>query len=156
MTNLLQPQDSVAKSEINTLIVRRFLDEVVNAGNAALIDELMTPDYEFHGGSLGDYQGLDAYKAFLAANGNGAFMNMHLEVIRIFARGDEVFVRFTNSGTHAGAFMGMPASGKHALWNGTVLFRLENGKIAEATYIEDILHLLLQLAVKELPDALRK
>ncbi|MFM9927588.1 ester cyclase [Variovorax sp. H27-G14] len=140
-------------SETHTAIARRFFDEVVNGGNSALIDELLTPGYVFHGGSLGDYIGLDAYKAFLAANGPGAFTGIHLAISRIIPQGDEVFVLFTNSGIHTGEFMGMPATGKHALWSGTVLFRFEGAQIAEATYVEDILHLFLQLGIKTLPGA---
>lgn len=41
--------------ETNSITIRRFLDEVVNGGDSAPINELMTPGYTMHGGSLGDY-----------------------------------------------------------------------------------------------------
>ena len=142
----------MSTTETNTAVVQRFLADVVNGGQTEPIDELFTTDYVMHGGSLGDYAGLDAYKEFLAANGAGAFTNMHLEITQIIASGDEVFVLFTNSGENTGDFMGMPATGKKAKWNGTVLYRLEDGKIAESTYVEDIFHLLLQLGITQIPS----
>ena len=74
MTDITSTSTSVTAA--NTKTVERFLDEVVNGGQTAPIDELMTPDYVMHGGSLGDYNGLQAYKDFLAANGAGAFSGM--------------------------------------------------------------------------------
>jgi predicted ester cyclase len=142
----------MSTTETNTTTVRRFLDEVVNGGQTAPIDELMTADYVMHGGSLGEYVGLQAYKDFLAANGAGAFSGMHLEITKLIAQDDEVFVLFTNSGTNTGAFMGMEPTGKSAKWNGTVLYRLVDGKIAESTYVEDIFHLLLQLGITQIPS----
>lgn len=140
-------------ADTNVATVRRFLDEVVNGGNAALLDEVFTTGYTLHGGSLGDYHGLEAYKAFLAANAQGAFTGMHLEVTEILADGDQVFVLFTNSGTNTGAFMGMEPTGKYAKWSGTSLYRFEGDKIAESTYVEDILNMLLQLGITQLPSA---
>lgn len=143
---------STSVTAANTKTVERFLDEVVNGGQTAPIDELMTPDYVMHGGSLGDYNGLQAYKDFLAANGAGAFSGMHLEITELIAHDDQVFVLFTNSGTNTGPFMGMKATGRSAKWNGTVLYRLEDGRIAESTYVEDIFHLLLQLGITQIPS----
>lgn len=143
--------DRSSTEQANAAIVHRFLQEVVNDGRTEPIDELMSPDYAMHGGSLGDYIGLPAYKQFLAANGAGAFTDMHLEVTQTLAEDDHVYVLFTNSGTNTGDFMGMAPTGKYAKWNGTALYRIADGKIAESTYVEDILHLLLQLGITQLP-----
>ncbi|MFF2522968.1 ester cyclase [Streptomyces liangshanensis] len=143
----------MSKTETNTAVVRRFYDEVVNGGDVTPVDELMTPDYTMHGGSLGEIVGLPAFKAFFAANGQGAFTGMRLEVRRIIAQDDEVFVLFTNSGTNTGPFMDLPPTGRHAQWNGTALYRFEDGRIAESTYVEDLFDLLLQLGVTRLPAA---
>lgn len=146
------PERSSAEQD-NAALVHRFLQEVVNEGRAESIDDLMSADYVMHGGSLGDYVGLPAYKQFLAANGAGAFTDMHLEVTQTLTEGDHVYVLFTNSGTNTGEFMGMAATGRYAKWNGTALYRIENDRIAESTYVEDIFHLLLQLGITHIPTA---
>ncbi|WAP58217.1 ester cyclase [Streptomyces sp. S465] len=142
-----------ASTEANIAVVRRFVDEVVNGGNLDTIDELWADDMIWRGGSLGEYHGIDAYKNFMAANAAGAFTGMRLDVIQAVAQGDTVVLLFTNSGTHTGAFMGTAPTGKHAQWLGTGVYRIKNHKIAEATFTEDILGLLLQLGITTLPSA---
>ncbi|WP_405782072.1 hypothetical protein [Streptomyces sp. NBC_00859] len=40
-----------------------------------------------------------------------------------------------------------------AKWNGTALYRFEDGRIAESTYVEDLLDLQLRLGITEIPAA---
>ena len=135
----------------NVAIVRRFLDEVVNGGRLDLIDELWTTDMVWQGGSLGEIHGIEAYKQFMAANTAGAFANMHLHIHEIIASGDKVVVRFTNSGTQIGTFLGIPATGKSATWLGIGIYTVRDGKIADAWFAEDILNMLLQFGASALP-----
>jgi acetyl esterase len=132
-------------------VVRRFIDEVINGGNHALIDELWTPDMTWHGGSMGEFPGLSEWKASMTAGGISAFSGMHLDVKEIITSGDQVVVRFTNSGTHTGPFMGVPATGKHGEWLGIAIYTVRSGKIVEAWFGEDILGMLLQLGAITLP-----
>ncbi|MFF3438274.1 ester cyclase [Streptosporangium sp. NPDC002721] len=137
----------MSTTDENVTTTHRYFDEVVNGGKIELLDDLMTPDYVMHGGSLGEHVGLEAYKAFFAAAANGgAFTGMHVEVLRVLAEEDVVFVHFTNSGTNSGEFMGRPATNTFAKWNGTALFRFtEDGRITESTYVEDVLDMINQL-----------
>lgn len=131
--------------------VRRFLDKVVNGGDLDAIDELWADDLRWHGGSMGEVHGLAAYKQHMAANAAGAFTGMHLQEQEILAAGDKVIVRFTNSGTQTGPFMGAPPTGKHAKWLGIGIYTVTDGKISEAWFGEDILGMLLQLDLITLP-----
>lgn len=131
-------------------VVRRFIDEVVNGGNLDALDELWAPDMEWHGGSLGDIEGLTAYKEFAAANASAAFAGMHLEVREVIASGDKVVIRFTNSGTQVGPFMGVPASGVRAEWLGIGIYTVRSGKIVTGWFGEDILGMMLQLGAVKL------
>jgi predicted ester cyclase len=137
----------------NISLVRRFLDKVVNGGRVELVNEIMAPGYVMRGGSLGTYEGRDAYTAFLKANAGGAFSEMKLDVLALVADADKVFVLFTNSGRNTGSFMGMPATGKAATWRGSALFRVEAGRIIESDYAEDLLMMFGQLGVTKLPEA---
>ena len=46
----------------NKAIVRRFLEESINERNLAVLDELVAPDFVWHGGSLGEVHGLETFK----------------------------------------------------------------------------------------------
>ena len=132
-------------------VVRRFLDEVVNGGHLEAIGELWAEDLAWHGGSLGDVRGLAAFKAHMAASASGAFTGLHLTVSEIIAAGNKVVVRFTNSGTRTGPFLGAPPTGRHAEWLGTGIYTVTDGKISEGWFGEDILGMLLQLGAVHLP-----
>lgn len=134
-------------------VVRRFIDQVVNRANFAALDDIWATNLVWHGGSMGDIHGLDAFKQHMTANAGNAFTNMHLHIDDIVATGDKVVLRFTNSGTQSGPFMGTPASGKHAAWLGIGIYTVVDGKIAEAWFGEDILGMMLQLGVIQLPAA---
>ena len=131
-------------------IVRRYLDEVVNGASLETLDQLWAVDGQWHGGSLGDKDGLQAMLD-TANDGAGAFSGMHLSVDDIVACGDKVVVRFTNSGVQTGPFLGLPATGRHASWLGIGIYTVTDAKIGEAWFGEDILGMLLQLGVVTLP-----
>ncbi|WP_327304864.1 ester cyclase [Streptomyces sp. NBC_01298] len=134
-------------------LVQGFFDEVVNGGDLSALERYWTEDMVWRGGSLGEYHGLADYKKFAEANAGGAFTGMHLEPQRFLVDGDTVVALFTNSGTHTGPFMGMPATDKAAKWNGVGIYRIHEGKIAEGTFVEDILAMLLQLGITSLPTS---
>jgi predicted ester cyclase len=100
---------------------------------------------------MGDIHGLDAFRDYLTANAAGAFTGMHLRVDDLISAGDTVVVRFVNSGTQTGPFMGAPATGRPAEWLGIGIYRITAGKISEAWFGEDILGMLLQLEAITLP-----
>jgi acetyl esterase len=135
----------------NIAVVRRFIDGAINGGDLATIDQTWADDMTWHGGSMGTIEGKDAYKAFAAANAAGAWDHMHLDIHEIVAHDDKVVVRFTNSGTNVGPFMGNPATGKRAEWLGIGIYTVRDGRITEAWFAEDLLGLLLQLDAIALP-----
>jgi predicted ester cyclase len=132
-------------------VVQRFLTEVVNGGNLAANDELWAEDLIWHGGSLGEVHGLAAYKEFMAANGAGAFTGMRLTIHEVITAADKVVVRFTNSGTHTGPFMGVPPTGVRAAWLGIGIYTVTSGRISEAWFAEDIFGMLQQFGSARLP-----
>jgi predicted ester cyclase len=128
-------------------IVRRFEEEIVNGGRFELLGEVWAEDCEWHGGSLGDVYGLANLSAFMSANAGGAFSGMHLTIEETITTGEKVVMRFTNSGTQTGPFMGAEATGKRAEWLGIGIFTVRNERIVEAWFGEDILGMMLQLGV---------
>ena len=77
----------------------------------------------WHGGSLGIFEGKDAFKAFTQADSTGAFADMHLEIREFSVGGDRVVARFTNSGTNLGPILNNPPTGKHAEWLGVGIYK---------------------------------
>ncbi|WP_329127154.1 ester cyclase [Streptomyces sp. NBC_01465] len=136
----------------NIAIVQGFLDNVVNKGDLSVLNTYWTQDMIWRGGSLGEHHGLDEYRVFAEANATGAFSGMNLQVHQFLADGNTVVALFTNSGANTGPFMGLPATGKSAQWNGVGIYRIRDGKIAEGTFVEDILDMLLQLGITSLPS----
>ena len=138
--------------EQNIAIVRRFVDGAVNGRNPAIIDETWSDDLTWNGGSLGTFEGKAAFKKAFTANATSAWNDMHLEIHEVIATGDKVVLRFTNSGTNTGPFMGNPPTGKHAKWLGIGIYTLRDGHIIQGWFAEDILSILTQLNLLRAPD----
>jgi len=110
-----------------------------------MIPQLWSKDLVWHGGSMGEIKGLNNYENFARAAIGGAFSNMHLKVLDVVAANDKVVVYFQNSGKNIKDFMGHQATGKTAAWEGMGIYRIQNGKIAEGWFSEDLLQMFNQL-----------
>jgi hypothetical protein len=60
--------DDETHQDRNVAVVRRFIDGWVNGGDLDVIDQTWSEQMSWHGGSLGTYEGRDAFKQFTAAN----------------------------------------------------------------------------------------
>lgn len=137
-------------AEQNKAILRRFVEEVINQGNLALVDELAAPDTIDHALPLGLPPGPEGYKLFLGAF-RQAFPDLHYHIDDQIAEGDRVAQRSTGRGTMKGEFQGMPPTGKHATWSEIHIVRFANGKIAEHWSNVDQLGMLQQLGLAPMP-----
>jgi predicted ester cyclase len=136
---------SAESEDANIAVVRHFIDGAVNAGDTSVIAETWDEEMTWNGGSLGTFRGRDAYTAFMRANVTGAFEGMHLTIHDVVAHEDKVVLRFTNSGTNVGSFMGRPPTNRRAEWLGIGIYTLRDGRISEGWFAEDILDMLRQL-----------
>ena len=72
----------------------------------------------------------------------------------LIAEGDKVVERYTVRGTHQGAFLGIPPTGKHVSVSALGIDRIKDGKIVETWISMDTLGLLQQLgAIPQLAPA---
>jgi steroid delta-isomerase-like uncharacterized protein len=125
-------------------IVKRYYDEVWGQGNLGLVDELMSADYENCDPSTpgGVVKGRDAFKA-LVTSYREAFPDLQMNIVEQAAEGDVVVSRWMASGTHRGALMGVPATGRRAPDVAGVTFtRFVNGRIVQDRAVWDTLGLL--------------
>lgn len=82
--------------------VQRFIDEGLNKGNVEVIKEVWAKDMLWEGGSMGTVHGIDDF----TSNGVQAFSDMHLTILDLTIKENQVWVQFTNEGTQVGPFMG--------------------------------------------------
>lgn len=137
-------------AETNRATVRRYYEEVLNAGNIGLLDEIAVPDYDEHSPFPGQPNGLEGLRARVGGI-LGAF-RPRFTLHELVAEGDTVVAYWTNTGTHAGEFMGIPATGRTVTVSGIDVHRLRDGRLAEHWHVVEELQMLQQLGVIAAPE----
>jgi predicted ester cyclase len=136
-------------SETNCELVRRWIDEVVNAGNPGSIHQLARSDLVNHVPRQGP--GLEGVQEILDIL-RGAFPDVHFTAEAMIADGDKVAVRFTITGTHTNLVVqDVPPTGKRFAFSGIQIFRVQDGQIAESWGAYDELGLYQQIGAIPLP-----
>ena len=130
-------------SEQNRDVVRRLIDALDRHDFDAL-DRILAEDFAWHGGSFGEVEGREAFKQ-LAAPFYAAFPDLRIELHDLIAERDLVMTRFTTTGTHEAEFSGVAATGKQMSWTEHPIYRVADGKVAEAWWVADMFGLMQQL-----------
>jgi len=130
--------------EANKAVVRRYFEEVLDAGNRGIMAEL------FAAGAKQHFPGRDL--TFDPANvGPRGDQTMRTELHHLLTDGDFVVAHLTHRVTYHGksSFITRigPAdtSGRSIYWDATAIFRLQDGKIVEEWVNRDELNILAQL-----------
>lgn len=134
----------------NSLIVRRWFEEVWNQRRSATIDEFLAPQsvcYTDEGPLLGP----DDFKSRQFDPFVAAFSDLHVQVEGVIAQDDQVAVRWSASGTHDGAGLGFPPTGKPVLFQGMSWIRLEHGQFHEGWQSSNIPQVIQSLAAPPTP-----
>ena len=132
------------------LTAERIPLEVINNGNFALLDELMTPDFVDHTPWRDSPPTREGLKQSLMAL-KSSFPDVHYTIESAVACGDEIVHRLKATGTNTGEILGMPATGKSATWTEVHIGRGVNGRLTEHWGLVDQLSLLVQLGIIESP-----
>jgi steroid delta-isomerase-like uncharacterized protein len=117
--------------EDNKALVRS-LYEAINKRNFVAFDEILAPDY-VHLSSPEYRFNREQLKEAIRSIFLAAFPDLRAEINEMIAEEDKVMARWTQSGTHLGAFMGIAATGKAVSYSGINIFRVVNGQIIEDT-----------------------
>jgi steroid delta-isomerase-like uncharacterized protein len=133
-------------TEDNKALVRRFIEELFNQKNVAVIDELIDASYLDHTPGTALPPGPEGYRQF-ASLFLTAFPDSHIAVEDQIAERDKVVSRYTSQGTHKGDFMGIAPTGKSITITGIEINRIASGKIVEGWSNFDMLGLLQQPGV---------
>ncbi len=138
-------------AEQNKDVARRLLEGVFGDKDVGLIDELVADNVVDHNkiilaqpeGPGGVAEGI---RTFLVA-----FPDVSVDVQHLVGEDDYVVARFRMAGTNTGPYPRVPEpTGKHTEWESILLFRIEDGKIAELWGTSDRMGMLTQLGI--LPD----
>jgi predicted ester cyclase len=111
-------------------VARRAIEDVWNKGLFNTGDELMAPTSTLH------YRGQSIpmtpeSAANVVRTWRAAFPDFHFRIEDTVVQGNKVVMRIPFTGTHMGKFWGLEPTGKKIEVTETLIFRIENGKIAE-------------------------
>lgn len=136
----------------NATIVRRFVDEVITQGDIESASQFVWEDVVELVPLPGQGPGLEGLKDVLRGM-RSAFPDLIFSIQEQISEGEKVASRFEWTGTHKGAFLGVPATGRSVRVWGIVIDRLEAGRIKDTRIIMDVFGLMMQLGVIPPPGA---
>jgi steroid delta-isomerase-like uncharacterized protein len=121
----------------------RILQEIWNAKNPSLIEELYRDDCVIHTPD-GEVRGVDGSKR-LYQTYTSSFPDVQFEIQQIVAEGDMASALLVFTGTHMGPLGEIPASGNFVKVANVCFFRFADGKLVEQKGVWDSLSLMRQI-----------
>jgi predicted ester cyclase len=122
-------------AETNKRLVRRFVEEVVNARDATALDELAEGE-------------LAAVARRWISPFESSFPDFTMQIVELVAEDDAVVGHFKCSGTHRGEWLGVAPTGRRFEDVDEIyIFHVRNGKLARAVGVEDNLSRMRQLGI---------
>lgn len=126
----------------NADLVREFFVQRWNEGEVP--SDTVESDYRVHR-QTGTTWSFDEFQSAIDEL-RGAFPDMDMDIKDVIATDDRVVIRHVWNGTHEGDFthegITIPRTGNEAEMAGIAIFRVSDGQIAEAWYVEDTMALI--------------
>ena len=117
-------------SDDNKLLVRRYIEEVINTGNVGALEEFIGAEYvEVHDGKSYPIGIQGAKEHILGVR--RTYPDLALTVERQIAEGEWVATCIVARGTHQGVWLGITPTGKVVTYTGVNVNRIVDGKIVE-------------------------
>ncbi len=139
-------------TEENMAIVRRLTEEGFGRGDLSVVDELVAPDYAYHGVSGEDPQKRDReWVKRIIRQLHEAIPDLTISIADTFAEGDRVVTRFVQRGTLQSDLPWGPhstvlkATGRPVEFGGIAISRVVGGKVVEDWEVMDFPRLWSQL-----------
>ena len=125
----------------NKDLIRRWI-AFSNAGFSGSFDQFISHDYVGHvSGTVMDCEELERLERQFTA----AFPDAQHSVDDLIAEGDRVVLRTTARVTHRGSFEGIEPTDRSVEFTGLVVYRIQDGRIAESWGEIDFLRLIREL-----------
>lgn len=133
-------------TEENKARQRRILEEFINQGNTAVAEALVAEDHIGLDPAPGQEQGRAGLLSSLARM-RTAFPDLEYTIEEQVAEGDTVACYFVWRGTHQGAFLGVPPTGKRVTVRCMAFDYFVAGKCQQTRMLMDTMSLMQQLGV---------
>ena len=131
-------------SERNKALIRRLFDEVLNAGNFGLLDQLIGASYVEHNPVANQAAGAAGVRDRIR-DLRKAFPDLRFVLDELVGEGEVVAARYHWQGTHKGTFLGIAPTGRRLSVRGMDFYRLEDGRVIEHWDVVDEFGMLSQL-----------
>jgi steroid delta-isomerase-like uncharacterized protein len=116
--------------DANKALIRHVFDEVIPAGDATAMRDLVTPDFLDHDPLPGQPAGV-AGAEYVVSTMHGAHPDLRFIIDDLVAEADRVVIRWTMRATNTGPMLGRPPSGQAVELAAVVIFRVADGRLAE-------------------------
>ena len=127
----------------NKLLVRRYIDEVINTGNVDLIEQFISPDYtEVFEGKRYSLGIKGAREHVLGVR--QTYPDLKLTIEKQIAEDSWVATCIVARGTHTGVWLGMRPTAKVLTYSGVNIDRVVDGRIVEHGGAANMLSPLLE------------
>lgn len=135
----------MSSTEENKAQFRRMYEEGFNQGILDVTDGLIAPECINHEAPPGvNNRGPESLRMVITML-RAAFPDLRFAIEELIAEGDIVAGRLTMNGTHQGALMGMPPTGRAVRQNHMHFVRLRDGKAIEHWGVRDDVGMMRQL-----------
>jgi steroid delta-isomerase-like uncharacterized protein len=137
----------IATAEQNKELLRKAVEEIWNKGNFDKLKDLVSEDFVIHFPRPGEeIRGPENVKQFYTEM-RKSFPDLHFTIVDLLAEGNKVVTHWSATGTHQGAFRGVPPTGKRVTFNAMDIDKIADGKFVECWTNVDELGLMQQLGV---------
>ncbi len=130
--------------ETKKSIARNYIEELQNAKNLEIIDEVMTEDCIIHLGSR--YVDKEKYKNIVKSNYK-IFPDTHVTIKKQIAEDNRVVTQWKSSFTHSHEIMGKPPTYEEIVVSGTSIHKIIGNMIVEVWIYWDRHDLIEQLGI---------
>lgn len=131
-------------------VVQQLTDAWNDRDRAAFLD-VHADDVTTHSSSGEEVQTAENLWAAEESGIFAAFPDVHASTESMIAEDDQVFVRWTITGTHEGEFYGIEPTGNEVEYAEWAVYRIENLQVAEAWWLGDGLGLFEQIDAVQSP-----
>lgn len=135
-------------TETNKSVIRNML-QTFEKGDTKNLDKYFAPNWVNHDPSLPPMKGLVGAKQLIVLW--SAISDRKVTIEDSLAEGDRVAKRFTISGKHTGAMMGIASTGKTIHVTASGIFKIVDGKATDNWVNFDALGMLQQLGAVPIP-----